>query len=123
MDETPGYADPRIRCTPVGIEVRGYYFPWGTKRIAYASVRGVQRVDLNAARGRGRIWGTANPGYWANFDPARPRKSTGLVLDLGRRVKPFLTPDDPDSFEDVVRARSGLGLRPEGGPAGPGPFL
>jgi hypothetical protein len=27
-------------------------------------------------------------GYWAHLGPGRPRKSTALVLDLGRRVKP-----------------------------------
>jgi len=106
----PGtYTDPRIRCTDAGIEVRGYYFPWGTKHIPYGAVRRIERVDLSAARGRGRIWGTANPGYWANLDPGRPRKSTGLILDVGKRVKPFLTPDDPAAMEAVVRRRAGLG--------------
>ncbi len=120
MDATHGYADRRIRCTPAGIEVRWYYVPWGTKRIPYDAVRGLDRVDLSAARGRGRIWGTANPGYWANLDPQRPHKSTALILDLGRRVKPFLTPDDPDAFEAVVRDRAGLGpAATSGGARGP----
>jgi hypothetical protein len=122
VDADPGYADKRIRCTPTGIAVRGYYLPWGTKRIPYGAVRTIERVDLSAARGRGRIWGTANPGYWANLDVTRPRKSTGFVLDLGRRVKPFLTPDDPDGFESVVRARSGLGPAPADG-TGRGPII
>ena len=109
MSDDAGYADPRIRCTDAGITVRGYYLPWRSKHVPYASVRGVERVDLTAARGRARIWGTANPGYWANFDPGRPRKTTGFTLDLGRRVAPFVTPDDPDAFEAVVRDRAGLG--------------
>lgn len=109
------YADPRIRCTGAGIEIRGYYVPWGSKHVTYAAVRGLERVDLSAARGRARIWGTANPGYWANLDPRRPHKSTGFVLDLGRRVRPFVTPDDPDAFEATVRARAGLGPAVGGG--------
>ena len=114
----PGdYVDLRVRCTGDGIELVGYYFPWGSKHIRYEDVHGIRRVDLGAARGRTRIWGTANPGYWANFDPGRPRKSTGFVVDLGRRVKPLVTPDDPDDFEAVVRARSGLGPVPPGGPS------
>ena len=103
-----------MRCTPTGIDVRGYYFPWGTKHIPYAAIHSMERVDLSAARGRGRIWGTANPGYWANFDPGRSRKSTGFVLDLGGRVKPFVTPDDPVAFDVVVRERSGLGPAADG---------
>ena len=100
--------------------VRGYYVPWGTKHIPYGAIRGMERVDLSAARGRARIWGTANPAYWASLDPGRPRKRRALVLDLGRRVRPFLTPDDPDAFEAVVRERSGLGPAPDGDvPRGP----
>jgi hypothetical protein len=108
MDEAD-YSDRWIRCTPDRIEVRAYYFPWGTKHIDYGSIRGIERVSLSAGRGRARIWGTANPGYWANLDPDRPRKAAALVLDLGKRVMPFLTPDDPNRFEAVVRAHAGLG--------------
>lgn len=102
------YRDPRIECGADGVRIHGYY-PWGTKRIPYSSIRGLTRVALSAARGRGRIWGTANPKYWANFDPQRPKKHTGFVLDLGRAVSPFVTPDDADKFESVVRTRAGLG--------------
>ena len=42
--------------------------------------------------------------YWANLDAKRSSKKEGLVLDLGKRVKAFITPDDPDrsnrSFEN-----------------------
>jgi hypothetical protein len=31
------------------------------------------------------------------------RKSVGFFVNLGRRVVPLLTPDDPDAFEQVVR--------------------
>jgi hypothetical protein len=117
------YADRWITCTTSGIEVRGYYFPWGTKRIPYSAVKDVQRVDLSAAHGRARIWGTANPGYWASLDPQRPKKSTALVLDLGARVKPFLTPDDPDAVEAIVRERSGLGPAAPDGTAQRGPLI
>ena len=91
------YADRWIECTDAEIRVRGYYFPWGTKRIPYANVKGVRAVTLTRLRGRGRIWGTANLGYWASLDPRRMRKKRALILDLGRRVKPFLTPDDTDA--------------------------
>jgi hypothetical protein len=122
MDGTE-YADRWIRCGPDGIAVRGYYFPWGTKHIPYGSVRGIERVALSAGRGRARIWGTANPGYWASLDPGRPHKQTALALDLGRRVKPFLTPDDPDAFETVVRSRAGLGPPAPADPVRRGPLI
>jgi hypothetical protein len=102
------YGDRWIRCTPDAIEIRGYYFPWGTKRIAYGSIRSLRRVEVGAFTGRGRIWGTANFRYWANLDPSRPRKKVGLILDVGRRVHPFLTPDDPHGFEAAVYDHTGL---------------
>ena len=80
------------------LEIRHYYL-WGSKKVPYGSIKGVQRVALSALKGRARIWGTANMGYWANLDTKRPSKKEGLVLDLGKRVKPFITPDDPDRVE------------------------
>ena len=96
------YRDRWIECTPTEILVRGYYFPWGTKHIPYAKVRRIQRVQLSPLRGNLRIWGTANPRYWASFDPQRPRKSVGFVLDLGKMVRPFITPLDPDAFQSAL---------------------
>jgi hypothetical protein len=111
------YKDRWIECTPDEIRIRGYYFPWGTKRIPYQSIRGFRRVDLSAARGRGRIWGTSNPRYWASLDPGRPGKSQALILDVGSPVQPFITPDDPDAVESCIREyahveRTGSGRAP-----------
>jgi hypothetical protein len=100
------YADPRIEATAEGLRIRHYYFPVGDKRIRWDAIRSVDRVRVGALRGRLRIWGTANPRYWASLDPARPRKQQAFVLDLGRHVHPFITPDDPASFEAALRAHS-----------------
>ncbi len=115
------YRDRWIECTAEQIRIRGYDFPWGTKRIAYGSIRGIRRVELSAVRGTGRIWGTANPRYWASLDPRRPTKSVGLILDLGRFVRPFITPDDPDAVEQVIRRHTGLTSSPDS--KEPGPIL
>lgn len=112
------YRDRWIECPGGGIRVRGYYFPWGTKRIRYASIRSVRRVQLSVFRGRARIWGTSNLRYWASLDPGRPRKHVGFVVDTGRFVRPLLTPADPDAFEAELR----LHVTVESGPAA-GPFV
>ncbi len=109
------YADPRVECTESAVRLHGYYLPYGTKTIPYGSIRAVTRVDLGLARGRARIWGTANPRYWANLDPGRPRKRVGFVLDLGRAVRPFVTPDDPAGFEAALHAHTSI--EPTEGPA------
>lgn len=121
MSDSPStpdiYADRRIRCGSSELEIRGYYFPWGSKHVPYSNIKALTRVDMGTFRGKGRIWGTANPGYWANFDPRRSSKSVGFIVDLGKSVKPFITPDDPDAVERVIRERAGLGPADSGGSA------
>jgi hypothetical protein len=108
-----------IICGDDALVIRHYYL-WGPKKVPYRTIKGVQRVSLALLKGRARIWGTANLGYWANLDTKRPSKTEGLVLDLGKGVKPFITPNDVDGVETLIRERAGLG------PAGPtvsAPFI
>ena len=102
------YHDGRIECTDDEVRIRGYYFPWGTKRIPYTSVRSLERFAMTALRGKGRIWGSGDLKHWANLDPGRPRKSAGFFLDVGARVIPFVTPDDPDAFGAALKLRAGV---------------
>jgi hypothetical protein len=100
------YEDAWVRCTPTHLVVRHYYFPFGgAKSIAYADVRDVTEVEMGLLTGKGRLWGTASPRWWAHLDLRRPRKHTALVLDVGGRVRPFLTPDDPARVRALVEAR------------------
>ena len=113
------YRDNRITCTEDAIVVRWYY-PWGTKRIPYSAIKAARMVTLSPLRGRGRIWGTANPQYWANLDPKRPAKRAAIIIDTGDAVQPYLTPDDVDAVAAIVKNRAGLDDVPM---TGPGPFL
>ncbi len=101
------YADPRISAAADGLRIKHYYLPFGDKRIRWEAIRSVSRVKVGPLHGRLRIWGTANPRYWANLDPSRPRKKQGFALDIGHRVQPFITPEDPAAFEAVLRAHTG----------------
>lgn len=112
-------SEPSIICEDDRLILRHYY-PWGSKTIPYTSIVGVQRVKLTATRGRLRVWGSANFTLWANLDGRRRKKSTGLILDVGTRVKPFITPDDLDRVDAIIREK--VGLRP-GGPATLSPFI
>lgn len=112
------YNDGKIECSPTTLRIRGYYFPYGTKDIDYASIKGIRRFQMSALRGKGRIWGTGNFKYWANLDIRRPNKQFGFTLDVGASVQPFITPDDPDAFEAALRAHTGLGPS-EQAPTGP----
>jgi hypothetical protein len=116
MRDTPEatglYRDQWIECGPDAVRIRGYYFPWGSKVIPYPEIRGVRRLPIGALTGRGRLWGTSNPRYWASLDPRRMRKTEGLVLDVGRFVHPFITPDDAQAAEAAIWSRAGLPPEP-----------
>ena len=62
-------------------------------------------------RGFGAHAAACAPGIIDFLAPVRARQ--GLVLDLGARIKPFITPSDLDRVETLLRERAGLG------PAGP----
>jgi len=113
------YNDGKIECTPTMLRIHAYYFPYGTKDVPYTDVKGLRRFEMSALRGKGRIWGTGTFKYWANLDVRRPNKSIGFIVDNGKSVKPFITPDDPDAFEAVVRERAGLGPGSATSPTGP----
>jgi hypothetical protein len=110
MMVTEPYDDGAIVCGPDRLEIHSYYFPLGTKAIPYSRIQGLQRIEIKGVlTGKWRLWGTGNPRYWANLDVRRPKKSVGFVVDLGGRVNPIVTPDDPDRFESVLRDRASLG--------------
>jgi hypothetical protein len=116
------YNDGIVSCDVDGVIIRGYYLPkGGAKRVPYEKIRGLERVTMGTLTGQWRIWGTANFSLWANFDAKRPKKTVGFVLDVGKKVRPFVTPDDPDAFESIVRERAHLG--PHTGEPRPSPFV
>ena len=109
MAEPETYDDGSIVCGSEGLEIHAYYFPSGTKSVPYQQIQGLHRFEITGVwTGKWRLWGTGNPRYWANLDRKRPKKKVGFVVDLGRRISPIVTPDEPDAFERVLRARANL---------------
>jgi hypothetical protein len=97
------YDDGRIACDEEGLLIRRYY-PWGAKRVPYRSLRGVATLPLtgpNKLR-RWRIWGSGDFVHWWNLDTSRIHKTVALVLDVGRRIRPTITPDDPGAVERIL---------------------
>ena len=99
-----GYQDPLISIQEGTLAIRRYYFPTGTKRIRLAAITGVEEYAMGKATGRWRTWGSGDLVHWFNLDPSRRHKRQALIIDLGRRAKPVVTPDDPDAFRAAVAA-------------------
>ena len=106
-ESTTAYDDGGILCDDQGLTIRRYYYPWGAKRIPYTSIRGVERLPLTGANKvlRWRIWGSGDFVHWWNLDAHRPGKDLALVIDVGHRVRPTITPDDPDAVERILASR------------------
>lgn len=98
------YDDGRVACTDDAVLIRGYYFPFGEKRVPYASIQRVTSRPMRALLDKWRIWGSSDLRHWYNYDPERPSKNTVLVLTLGRGVRPAITPERPDEVVAELEA-------------------
>jgi hypothetical protein len=89
------YDDGLIACSDDRLVIRRYGPLLRPKRVPYG--------ELGAIR-RWRLWGTTDPRRWFNLDWGRPHKRVALVVDAGKRVKPVITPDDPQRVVAVLRS-------------------
>lgn len=100
------YEDPNLTLDDDGITIRRYYFPLAnSKRIAYSDIQGIKSEKMTWSSGKGRIWGAGDPRYWFPLDARRGRKSTLLVINVGRKVRACITPEDPDAVIKILRAK------------------
>ena len=100
------YQDAGLTLDEDGITIRRYYFPFATpKRIAYSEIQGIKAHPMGWNSGKGRVWGAGDPRYWFPLDMQRRKKQTLLILDLGRRVRPCITPEDPDKVIGLLKTR------------------
>lgn len=115
VDSNVIYDDGRVVLDDDALTLRRYYFPLGTsRRIRYGEIQGVRARPMGWLTGKGRGWGTARPDYWLPLDLSRWRRSTLLVLDLGRRVKPAFSPAEPDVVLRLLSQRTHRDPGPDG---------
>ena len=105
-DTTILYDDGRVACDEEGLSIRWYYL-WGRKRILYAAIRSARTFPLRPVRGKWRLWGSGDFTHWYNLDWNRPRKETGIEIDAGGRVRPCITPDDPEAVAQIISEHIG----------------
>lgn len=100
MTPTTLYNDGEIVCDDTGLLIRRYY-PWGSKRIPYSSIKTVSRLPIRIRKWR--LWGSGDLRHWWNLDPKRPKKNLALELDTGHRIHPTITPEDVEAVERILR--------------------
>lgn len=100
------YEDAGLVLDEDGITIRRYYFPLSTpKRVSYNKIRGIRAKPMGWASGKRRFLGAANPRYRLPRGARRSSKPTLLILELGRWVKPCITPEDPARVIALLRDR------------------
>ena len=104
MSQTLLYDDGKIACEETGLLIRRYY-PWGSKRIPYSSIKAVSRLPIRVRRWR--LWGSGDFRHWWNLDRHRPHKGIALALDTGGWIRPTITPDDVEAVERILGDRLG----------------
>ena len=84
--------------------IRRYYTPFGgPKRVERGRIRQVRPRTLGMGSGQYRLWGAGLPRFWYHYDAKRPAREVGLELDLGRRIRPVVTPADPTELQAALR--------------------
>jgi hypothetical protein len=108
------YQDRTIRADDREIALRWYFFPFGTKRIAWDRIVEVREHDMGTGitGGRWRIWGSGDLVHWLPLDMRRPKKRQMFIFFLqGSHARPCVTPDDPQAFRALL-ANKGVKLVP-----------
>jgi hypothetical protein len=92
------YDDDTITLDEAGITVKNYYFPGRPRTIRYDDITHAEVVELGFATGRHQLVGIGpfRPRLFFHWDRKRARKSHGLSLAVGRRLRLAITPDEPE---------------------------
>ena len=99
------YSDRLITIRDATLAIRRYYFPFATtKTIPLRAIKSARELELGPMTGRWRFWGSSGARQWFNLDPSRRHKTNGIVFDVGKKVEPVVTPDDPAAFRKALAA-------------------
>ncbi len=74
------YSDKLVEMTEDGIRFRAYYFPAGSKNVAWPDIERVIAQRPSVWTGSWRLWGTASPRYWFTLDLRRPSRDRIFLL-------------------------------------------
>lgn len=100
------YRDSTFTIDVESITIHRYYFPIGTsKTIRLDQIRSVSARPTNIAT-RWRLWGSSNFRNWLPLELGRPKKRQLIELDIGKRIRPTITPDDPERTVALLKRPS-----------------
>lgn len=103
MADNPIYEEPTLRIDSGSITIKRYYFPlFSSKTIQFAAIESIA-VRPTTFWTQWRIWGSSNLTNWLPLDTARPKKHQLIELNIGKRIRPTITPDNPDRVASLLQ--------------------
>ncbi len=104
----PRYDDEVVTLDESGITVKNHYLPGRPRHIRYDEIVDVELIALGFATGRHQLVGIGplRPRLFFHWDRKRSRKSHGLSVDVGNRLRLAITPDDPDQVLALLAGRT-----------------
>ena len=102
------YGDDTVTLDETGITVKKYYLPGRPRTIRYTDIVHAEMIQLGFATGRHQLVGIGplQPRLFFHWDRKRSTKSHGISLDLGRRLRLAITPDQPDRVLAHIRSHT-----------------
>lgn len=102
------YDDDAVTLDETGITVKNYYLPGRPRTIRYNDIVHAEIIDLGFGTGRHQLVGIGplRPRLFFHWDRKRSTKSHGISLDLGRRLRLAITPDEPVRVLAYVRSHA-----------------
>lgn len=107
LDSTAGgatsYGDHTVTIDGDGITIRAYTFPLARpKRLAFSDIESVA-IKPTTGWSRWRLWGSSNFRDWFPLDRSRTKAEHFVEFDVGGRVRPSITPREPETVAEIVR--------------------
>lgn len=101
--------DDAVTLDETGITVKNYFLPGRPRTIRYDDIIRAEIIQLGFGTGRHQLVGIGplRPRLFFHWDRKRATKSQGLSLDLGRRLRLAITPDEPDRVLAHIRNHTG----------------
>ena len=103
------YDDDVVSLDDEGITIKHYTNRRRLRHIPYSAVEQLDRIDLRLWTGKYRLVGISpgRPFHFFPWDPHRASKTEALAIDLGRRMRIAISPDNTDAVQQLIEERIG----------------
>jgi hypothetical protein len=101
------YSDQLVEITDESILLRGYYFPFGSRRIRFSEILGISVNEPTIWNGKYRIYGSGDLRTWFPPDVKRPVRDKIFVISLKNRWRRIgFTVEDSAAVEAIMQKRT-----------------